>query len=274
MELGVMLHLVDENIDDKFKRVKEHGFEWCQICCWNHSLMTEEIAQKIDAARDKYNIKVSTFWCGYSGKVYWNFYEGQNTLGIVPLEYREMRCNELCHGSDFAKRLGIDQIATHMGYLYENPMCEDYPKLIDAIRGIANHCKANGQKLLFETGQETPVTLRRVIEDVGTGNLGINLDPANLILYGKGNPIDALDVFGNYVCDIHAKDGEYPTNGRNLGKETVVGKGKVNFPKFIEKLKEIGYDRTLIIEREISGEQQIKDINCTKIYLEELIGLR
>ena len=125
---------------------------------------------------------------------------------------------------------------------------------------------------MFETGQETPVTLRRVIEDVGTDNLGINLDPANLILYGKGNPVDALDVFGEYVCDIHAKDGKYPTGGHDLGEETIVGKGKVNFPLFIARLKEIGYNGTLIIEREIWGEQQIKDINDTKIYLEELIG--
>ena len=193
-------------------------------------------------------------------------------MGIVPLEYRAIRCADLKRGSDYAKRLGVKQIASHMGYLYENPMCEDYPKLIEALRDVAEYCKANGQKLMFETGQETPVTLRRVIEDIGTDNLGINLDPANLILYGKGNPVDALDVFGKYVCDIHAKDGKYPTNGHDLGEETVVGHGKVNFPLFIERLKEIGYNGTLIIEREIWGEQQIKDINDTKIYLEELIG--
>ena len=272
MELGVMVHLMDDNIDARFKQVKDHGFKWCQLCCWQHDLFTEEVAVKIDEARKKYGVEISTFWCGYTGPVYWNFYEGQNTLGIVPLEYRDIRVNDLKRGSDYAKRLGVGQIATHMGYLYENPMCEDYPKLIAAIRDVAEYCRANGQKLMFETGQETPVTLRRVIEDVGTDNLGINLDPANLILYGKGNPVDALDVFGKYVCDIHAKDGKYPTNGHDLGEETVVGQGKVNFPLFIQRLKEIGYNGTLIIEREIWGEQQIKDINDTKIYLEELIG--
>lgn len=271
MKIGVMVHLMDDNIDERFKQVREYGFDWCQLCAWKHDLYTEEIAQKIDAARKKYNVEISTFWCGYSGPVHWNFYEGQNDLGIVPLEYREKRCNELKHGSDYAKRLGVKQIATHMGYLHENPMCEDYPHLIAAIRDVAEYCKANGQTLMFETGQETPVTLKRVIEDVGTGNLGINLDPANLILYGKGNPVDALDVFGEYVCDIHAKDGKYPTNGHDLGQETVVGQGKVNFPAFIARLKEIGYDRTLIIEREIWGEQQIKDIKDTKAYLEGLI---
>ncbi len=272
MHLGVMLHLDNDNIDEKFKNVRELDFDWCQICAWNHSLFTEEIAEKIDAAREKYGVNVSTFWCGYTGPVHWNFYEGQNDLGIVPIEYRAKRCEELKHGSDFAKRLGINQIATHMGYLHENPTCEDYPNLIAAIRDVAEYCKANGQTLMFETGQETPVTLKRVIEDVGTGNLGINLDPANLILYGKGNPVDALDVFGEYVCDIHAKDGRYPTNGHDLGQETVVGEGKVNFPLFIARLKEIGYNRSIIIEREISGEQQIIDIKNTKVYLEELIG--
>ena len=126
MELGVMVHLMDDNIDQRFKQVKDHGFKWCQLCAWKHELMTEEIAEKIDEARVKYGVEISTFWCGYSGPVYWNFYEGQNTLGIVPLEYREMRVKELKHGSDYAKRLGVKQIATHMGYLYENPLSEDY----------------------------------------------------------------------------------------------------------------------------------------------------
>ena len=102
-------------------------------------------------------------------------------------------------------------------------------------------------------------------------NLGINLDPANLILYGKANPVDSLDVFGEYVVDIHAKDGCYPTDGKNLGREVPIGEGSVNFPVFIQKLKKIGYDGTLIIEREITGEQQSKDILSAKKYLEALI---
>ena len=106
---------------------------------------------------------------------------------------------------------------------------------------------------------------------MGTGNVGINLDPANLIMYGKANPIDALDVFGEYVRDVHAKDGCYPTDGRHLGVEKPLGEGVVNFPLFIERLKDMGYDGTLIIEREISGEEQIKDIKNAKVYLGGLI---
>jgi len=101
-------------------------------------------------------------------------------------------------------------------------------------------------------------------------NLGINLDPANLILYGKGNPIDALDVFGKYVRNIHAKDGLYPTDPMKLGKEAKVGTGRVRFPEFVRRLNEIGFSGEFIIEREISGEQQARDILETIKYLQEL----
>jgi sugar phosphate isomerase/epimerase len=98
------------------------------------------------------------------------------------------------------------------------------------------------------------------MEDLGNQDVGINLDPANLLMYGKANPVDALDILGKYVLDVHAKDGEYPVDGRNLGEEKPLGKGRVNFPRFIARLKELGYDGPITIEREISGEQQRKDI--------------
>ncbi len=274
MKLGVMLHLRqlnEESVDEKFKQVRDYGFEYCQICAWDHSLFTDEVAAQILAAQKKYGVKVSTFWCGWWGPTAWNFTEGPATLGLVPAAYRALRMKNLMDGSDFAKKLGIDKLATHVGFLPENPSTTEYADVVAAIRVVAEYCKANGQSFLFETGQETPVTLLRTIQDVGTGNLGINLDPANLILYGKANPIDALDVFGKYVMDVHAKDGCYPTDGNNLGVETKVGDGKVNFPAFVAKLCEVGYDATLTIEREIWGEQQKKDIIETKAYLEALI---
>jgi L-ribulose-5-phosphate 3-epimerase len=72
--------------------------------------------------------------------------------------------------------------------------------------------------------------------------------------------VDALDVFGRYVRGVHAKDGCYPTNGSELGRETPLGEGQVNFPVLIPKLKACGFGGALTIEREISGPQQIADI--------------
>ena len=193
------------------------------------------------------------------------------TLGLVPPEYRAERVASLKRWADFASWIGAPAIITHCGFIPENMTDPNYQPVVDAIRDVAAHCLRLGLGFWFETGQETPVVLLRTIERVGTGNLGINLDPANLILYGKGSPVDALDVIGPYVRNIHVKDGLYPTNGDELGREMPVGQGRVNFPLFIARLSDMGFAGDLIIEREISGEQQIRDIRAAVEYLTVLL---
>jgi sugar phosphate isomerase/epimerase len=173
-------------------------------------------------------------------------------------------------GADFAQWVGVDTVTTHVGFIPENPGNPLYPGLLDALREVVDHCAARDLTFCFETGQETPTTLLRVIEDLGGENLGINLDPANLLMYGKANPVDALDAIGAYVRGVHAKDGEYPTNGRHLGVEKPLGEGRVNFPVLVPKLKSLGYSGALTIEREISGPRQIADIKRAIALLEEL----
>jgi len=272
MKLGVLINLNrSSDITEKIKKVHDMGFSSCQITCWDMACYTDETAETIKAALTQYDVTVSTFWAGWSGRGFWNFYEGQMTLGIVPEAYRFQRIQDLKAGSDFAKKLGVNQMATHAGFIPEDPNSERYKGTVYALREIASYAKDNGQYFLFETGQETPITLLRAIQDIGLDNLGVNLDPANLICYGKANPVDALDTIGKYVRDVHAKDALYPTDGYKLGVETPLGEGKVNFPAFIAKLKELGYDGVLTIEREISGEQQTKDIIAGKAFLEALI---
>jgi len=133
------------------------------------------------------------------------------------------------------------------------------------------HCAKLGIDFLFETGQETPVTLLRTIERIGLDNVGINLDTANVILYGKGNPVDSLDVFGKYVKDLHIKDGFFPTNGDNLGKQVPLGEGKVDFKAVVAGLKELGYSGPLTIECECGGsDQQVAYIQSAIDMLEPL----
>jgi L-ribulose-5-phosphate 3-epimerase len=110
-----------------------------------------------------------------------------------------------------------------------------------------------------------------MIQDVATGNVFVNLDTANLILYGKGNPVDAMDVFGHLVRGTHAKDGLFPTDPRNLGKEVPIGKGRVDFPVLFRRLKEANYTSTITIEREIEGPRQVEDILQSKVFLQNLI---
>ena len=272
MKIGVcVVYSAMEDMDAKFKAVVDQGFDNCQLVWWNTTAWTDENADVINELVKKYGLTISAFWCGWDGPKAWNFYEGQKTLGLVPPEYREMRVKNLCDGADFAKKLGVENVVTHMGYIPENPYDPEYEPFCDAVRVVAEHLKANGQYLLFETGQETPVTMLRCFETVGTDNLGVNLDTANVILYGKANPVDALEVFGRYVRNLHAKDGCWPVNGHDLGHETAIGKGKVDFRGVISKLYELGYDSYVTIEREISGDEQVRDILAAKEYLGSLI---
>src|SRR5699024_6610823 len=128
------------------------------------------------------------------GPKVWDFYGGQETLGLVPVAYRFARMQNLMNGADFAARLGVTDVVSHMGFIPENPYDPQYAGFIEGMKEVALHLKQNNQYLLFESGQETPVTMLRAFEDIGTGNLGVNLDTANLILYGKANPVDALCV--------------------------------------------------------------------------------
>jgi sugar phosphate isomerase/epimerase len=263
MDIGVMNSLRNDVEGNLFQHVAGFGLNVCQLVNWNPDLWTRELAQRVVRDSKASGVRVCALWTGVPGPAKWNMVEGHTTLGLVPPEYRAMRVEALKKGADFAKQIGVPAIITHCGFIPEEPTHPYYEGTIAAIRDIAAYCKKLRLGFWFETGQETPVTLLRAIEDIGTGNLGINLDPANLILYGKGNPIDALDVFGKYVRNIHAKDGLYPTTGRELGHEVAVGKGCVRFPEFLKKLHKIGFRGELIIEREISGAQQTKDIRKT-----------
>lgn len=260
LRIGVLVVLTDK-VDENFGHVTEVGLDNCQLCCWDPTIMTQEIAAKVNAAKQRTGVEVSSFWAGYTGPAEWNFMRGPATIGIVPIEHRARRVQELKIGATFASWIKAPSIATHLGFIPEDPNDKEYPGVVAAVKEVAQHCKSLGLDMLFETGQETPVALLRVIDDVGTGNLGINLDPANLVLYGKANPVDSLEIFGKYVKGMHAKDGLYPTDSRKLGHETRLGDGKVDFNRLVPGLKALGFKGPITIEREISGPEQIADIH-------------
>ena len=278
MIIGTFIDLKMETIEKELIKLKDFGFSSCQIGCWNTKIWNDENAEILKGLLEKYDVTVSSFWCGWDGPAVWNFDKGYSTLGLLPLEYREMRIKNLCDGADFANKIGIKQVATHMGFIPENPNDPELIPLCDAIRTVAQHLKKNDQYLLFETGQETPTAMLRCFEIVDMDNLAVNLDTANLILYGKANPVDALDTIGEYVRDIHAKDGFYPTSGTWLGKEVRLGDGKVDFNALFTKLRELGYNSYVTIERELFGgdpeiaKQKNADIFYAKDFLTNIIN--
>jgi L-ribulose-5-phosphate 3-epimerase len=258
LPIGVIVSL-DSVLVHGLAELRELGLSVCQLNGWDSTRYTESNAERVrETLGDQ--VTITSFWAGWPPPAVWNFVDGPLTLGLVPREYRAPRIEALKRGADFAKMLGLTDVTTHVGFIPENPATTEYREVVVAIREVAQYCQRLGLFFNFETGQETPITLLRTIEDVGLDNLGINLDPANLLLYGKANPVDAVDIYQKLIRGVHVKDGLYPTNGRDLGQETPLGEGRVNFPALLEKLQQYDYRGPLIIEREISGPQQKKDI--------------
>jgi L-ribulose-5-phosphate 3-epimerase len=268
MRLGLIVH-VGNDPEGAIGKIHEFGFPTCQLGISNFS---SDMVTRVRGALERYKIEATSFVSGGPGPEIYDFYKGPLTIGLVPREYREARIAQIKKTSDFAKQCSVPAVQTHCGFIPENPNDPVYKEAVEAIRTVAAYCKQNGQHFRCETGQETPITLFRAIHDVGLDNLGVNFDAANLILYGKANPVDALEILGPLVEGVHAKDGLYPTNPKQLGREVPIGQGKVNFPAFIKRLKEAGYRGPLTIEREISGAQQAADIRASKLYLEKLVN--
>jgi sugar phosphate isomerase/epimerase len=249
------------------RRVRDLGFAVTQVGCWDTTHYAEENVRRLREASAQNGVTITSLWAGFPGRVSWTIREGPLTIGLVPTQLRAQRVAAIKAAADFAARLDVPAIATHVGFIPEFPGDPAYPGVVETLRDVASYCRDRGVAFWFETGQETPLTLLRAIEDIGLDSLGINLDPANLILYGRGNPVDALDVFGPYVRSLHAKDGIYATHGYDMGQETPLGGGKVDFPRLLARLKDLAFDGALIIEREIHGPRQEMDIRSGHEYL-------
>lgn len=256
-----------DNPEEDLKIVRDLGFSICQL---NIKEYSPGLATRLSRTLKAYKISPTTLICMGPGNYVYNFMEGPSTIGLVPRAYRAARIERLKKGIDFCKEAGIPAVHAHFGFIPEDPKDILYIEFVALMKNIGEYALKLGIDIYFETGQETPITLRRAIEDIGTGNLFINYDVANLVMYGKANPLDGLQVLGKYVKSLHAKDGKYPTNPFELGKEVPIPEGEVDFPRIITTLKQIGFKGAIIIEYELAGSNN-EYILKTKKYLENLI---
>jgi len=255
------------NPEEDLKIVRDLGFPTCQL---NIGTYSPGLASRLSSTLQKYNLKPTTLICMGPGVYKWNFIEGPSTIGLIPRETRAIRVERLKQGIDFCKAAGIPAVHAHFGFIPEDPKDILYIEFIETMKPIGEYALNRGIDIYFETGQETPVTLLRAITDIGTGNLFVNYDTANLVMYGKSNPVDGLKVIGKYVRALHAKDGMYPTNPGQLGKEVPIPQGEVDFPAVISFLKKLDFKGAITIEYELAGRNS-EYLLKTKEYLEKII---
>lgn len=208
-------------------------------------------------------IHVVTVFAAYNGEDYADIPAVAATVGFVPPATREERLARTLEISDFAAGLGVGSIACHVGFVPEDAAHADYVAVREMVRTVCDHAARHGQIFALETGQEAAHVLLAFIHDVDRPNLKINFDPANLILYGTGEPIAALKELAPLVVSVHCKDGVWPAAGvaGALGKERALGTGDVGMARFVETLREIGFPGPLNVEREAENQdERLRDL--------------
>jgi len=234
---------------------------------------TGENAEKILALLKQHNVRLTSVVSGFAGESYQTIPIVRETVGLVPEKTRKDRFEEFKSVSDFAKRLGAPSVQFHLGFVPTGKKSKEYKDVVQIARDACDYVLENGQWLNLETGQETAPALLQFIKDVNRLNLYVNFDAGNMILYGCGEPNEALRQIGAFVRSTHCKDARWSKEpGKEWGEEVLFGTGDVNAPLFLETLKSIGYTGPLIIERE-NGErpdQQYDDVLKTIEYLKQL----
>jgi sugar phosphate isomerase/epimerase len=249
--LGVFAS-IDAGLGVAWSVIRELGVPTIQLHAPHAGNRSREAAESFAAQLREQEIVCTAVFGGFEGESYADIPTVVRTVGLVPEATRAARLAEMIEISDFAKHLGVDCVALHLGFVPHDSSDPGYASIVEVTRQLCDHCDGNGQFLHLETGQETAEGLLAFIAAVDRTNLKINFDPANMILYGAGEPIAALRQLGPHVRSVHCKDGVWSDQpGVTWGREVPLGEGDVGMETYLKTLKEIGYTGPLTIEREI-----------------------
>jgi L-ribulose-5-phosphate 3-epimerase len=218
---------------------------------------TPNRARELACRLADFGIQVTCVFCGFEGESYVDIPTVKQTVGLVPTATRENRLRELLDIADFARLLDVSAVGLHIGFVPHRTDDPTYKQLVDAAQRVCDHCDNCEQAIHLETGQEPADVLLRFLADVERDNLFINFDPANMILYGVGEPLPALEKLCHHVRSVHCKDAKWSSEpGVSWGREVPLGDGDVDFAAFLNTLDRIGYSGPLTIEREVPHEPE------------------
>jgi sugar phosphate isomerase/epimerase len=207
---------------------------------------------------------------GFPGEDYTTPHTIQKTGGFGDPALRPQRLERFQWALDRTRALGLSHLMMHAGFI-PDPGEPDRKPFLDTLARISDLARAKGVTVGFETGQETADLLRLTLDELKCPNLKVNFDPANMLLYDKGDPLRAVEILGPDIASVHVKDANRPQAPGTWGEEVPLGQGQVNIRKFVETLKKVGYRGPLCIEREVGTQQQrMADVAHGIGYLEPL----
>ncbi|GIX04383.1 MAG: hexulose-6-phosphate isomerase [Planctomycetaceae bacterium] len=262
--IGVFMS-VDAGLGVQFEVVQELRIPTAQLHAPHPQSRTRSQAEAFRRQCARAGITLTCMFGGFEGESYADIATTARTVGLVPESTRAARVAEMKQIAEFGEWLELQAMGMHIGFVPTDRESASYRGLVDATRDLLDDLRRRGQNLHLETGQETAEHLLQFIHDVDRSNLFINFDPANMILYGTGEPLTALRQVGHLVRSVHCKDARWAPpaqRGREWGSEVPLGEGDVNIPQYLHTLKELGYTGPLTIEREIAHdrERQKQDI--------------
>jgi L-ribulose-5-phosphate 3-epimerase len=206
---------------------------------------------------------------GTVGEDYSTLESIQRTGGVVPDATWPENWRNIQAAADIAQKLKLKLVTFHAGFLPHEPSDPRFQTLLQRMALIADLFAAKHMELGLETGQETAETLGAFLQKLGKPNVGVNFDPANMILYDKGDPIIALQALGPWLKQCHIKDAVKTKMPGTWGEEVSVGTGQVDWPAFMRTLDKLHFQGNLAIERE-AGEQRVADIRTARQFLEKI----
>jgi sugar phosphate isomerase/epimerase len=192
----------------------------------------------------------------------------RRTGGLVPDATWEANWRHIQMAAKKASALKMRLVSFHAGFLPHDPVDPEFAKLLGRVRQVASLFAEYNIDLAFETGQETSAALGQFLQQLDRPNVGVNFDPANMILYDKGEPIPSLRQLAPWLKQCHIKDAIRTKAPGEWGQEVQVGTGQVDWRGFLLALEEIGFKGDLCIERE-AGTQRVEDIRAAGVHIEK-----
>jgi L-ribulose-5-phosphate 3-epimerase len=214
-------------------------------------------------------LSVTATMISYPGEDYSSIAAIKRTGGLIPDDLWPARRELTLRAASLSRALGCKCLTTHVGFI-PPPNDAMYPTVVQRILELTKPLAEIGVDLLMETGQEPADELLQFINNVPAKNLGVNFDPANMLLYGSGDPVEAIGILGKRIRHVHVKDAVKSDNpGTDWGEEVPFGDGEVPHASFLAALRAVGYTGPLVIERE-AGNERLADV---KYAMETLAGL-